>query len=315
MTQEPAPDDNPQPQLPPLEPPPRQRRTGWWVLVAVVALGGVVAAAAYWVTPMRLVADQRLAADEERIAQLEAQLNRPPAEPASLAALRARVAALEARPAAAPDDAAQKAAEDAEQTLSARIDALDSRIASMSTAQAHGDPADAAKLAAVADLRAALAGSGPYDSELDALRRLGIDGALLKPLEASAKTGLLDRALLAGEFRTRTAPALLAAEKAAPAPEPEDFTDRVIARLEGLVTIKRADEPESPSSQRAAEAQLAIRRGDLEGAIETLKMLGGKEAEAARPIIDEMQARLDAEHAVDTIAQQIAARLSGDEAH
>ncbi|HUB97353.1 MAG TPA: hypothetical protein VL993_15630 [Stellaceae bacterium] len=323
MTLEPIPEEGAPPPEPPPEPPPspepppraKRGRAGLWVLLVAVLLVALAGTGPYWVPLLPWGTDSRLADDEARIARLEAQAREPPAEPPPLADLRSRVAALEAKStAAAPDaaalaDAAQKAAGDATQKLAARLDTLEAKTASLSAATAAGDPKDAARLAAVADLRAALAGSGPYASELDALAALGVDPALLKPLEAHAQTGLLERALLAGEFRTRTEPAIIAAGAAAPAPEPEDFSARVLARIEGLVTIRRVDGADSPSAPVIAKARLAIHRGNLEDAAAALKQLSGKEAEAAAPFLAQIEARLDAEHAVAALAEQIEATL------
>jgi hypothetical protein len=321
MTQEPFSDSvpPPPPELPPPAPlPPPRARRGRALLYGIVLAAlvvGVAGTAPYWVPLLPWRADDRVAADEARIAQLEREARLPPAEPTSLPALQARVAALEARGPAAPDaagldDAAQKAAADASQKLAARIDALETRVTGVSDAAAHGDPLDVAKLAAVADLRAALAGSGPFADELDALRALGGDLGALKPLDASAKTGIPDRALLAERFRAVTAPAILAAANAAPAPEPDDFSERVLARLEGLVTIRRVDGTQSPSAPAVRDAEAALDSGDLDGALRALKPLGGKDAEAARPFVAEVEARLGAERAVADLARQIAARLA-----
>ena len=312
MTQEPSSDVVPS-LPPPAEPPPsppraRRRRPLLWVLAVLVVIAAAAGSSPYWLPLLPSGSDDRLASDEARLAQLERQESQPPAEPSSLATLRARVAALEARSAAAPDTSAQQAASDAIQKLSARIDALESKAAASSP---QVDPQDAEKLAAVADLRAALGGSGPYADEVDALRALGVDPTALKPLEASAKTGIPDRALLAEKFRAETAPAIVVASAAAPAAEPEDFSDRVLARLEGLVTIHRIDGSGSPSTTALRETEAALDKGDLDAADAALKPLSGKEAEAAQQFVAEVEARLAAEHAASELAREIEAKLAG----
>jgi hypothetical protein len=312
MTQEPSADDVPSlpppPEPPPSPPRPRRGRPLLWALAVLVVIAAAAGSAPYWLPLLPSGSDDRLAADETRLTQLEQQARQPPAEPEALATLRARVASLEARSAAAPDDtAAQQAASDGIQKLSARIDALEAKEAA---SLPQGDPQDAARLAAVADLRAALGGSGPYAAELAALRAMGPDPAALKPLEASAKTGIPDRALLAQQFRAETAPAIVAASAAAPAPEPEDFSDRVLARLEGVVTIRRVDGSDSPSAPALRETEAALEKGDLDAALEALKPLSGKEAEAAQPFAAQVQARLAAERAAGDLARQIEAKLA-----
>jgi hypothetical protein len=312
MTQEPSSDavpSLPPPPDPPLAPPPpRRRRPVLWAVAVLVVIAATAGSAPFWLPLLRSGSDDRLAADETRLTQLERQAHEAPAEPGSVAALRARVASLEARSAAAPDTSAQQATSDAVQKLSARIDALEAKAAASSR---QDDPQDAEKLAAVADLRAVLSGSGPYADELDALRALGPDPALLKPLEASAKTGIPDRALLAQQFRAETAPAIGAASAAAPAAEPEDFSDRVLARLESLVTIRRVDGSGSPSNPALRDTEAALEKGDLDAALAALKPLSGKEAQAAQPFVAAVEARLAAEHAAAYLARQIEAKIAG----
>jgi hypothetical protein len=269
--------------------------------------GGQDAAAQVKALQARLDADEAARRGAEaRVASLEANA-------AALAALGARIDALERRPDPGADATAAIAQLRAElQQLSTRLDQFEARVGSIAAAAAS-DNTNRILGRAVAELRAALSGSGPFDGALAAVAALGHGDAeveaALKPLAAAAATGIPSRELLAQRFAAETAPAIRAA--ATPRPqESSDWGEGILARIRSLVVIRRVDEDASASNDPAlARAQAALREGDLAGAVAALKLLTGAPAQAASSWLDRAEQRLAAEHALDALARQIASRI------
>jgi hypothetical protein len=299
-------------------------RVGWGLglvgalllVIALVATGPLWAPLLPWGgTPARNGAEQP---------QSEAQSQ--PAEPAASPAPRAldrRVAGLEAKPTAPANDTAeirQQVASLASSTadLATRIEAIDKALHN----QTAGDPTDIALILALLQIRDAIEAGRPFAAGYDALVALARArpeiAAAAAPLAEPAKTGLPGRPVLANRLR-QLAGAIAAAKAPANAPAntdaaAPDWTDQALARLRGLVKIRRIDEPGSsqPGGTSAAAvnaAQLALAGGDLEGAIGALDALTGAPAEAARPWLQMAKERLAAEAALQRIESLLLARL------
>jgi len=328
--------------------PPRRRGVGAWVLSVLIVAFAMVGSTPYWApsvmallpwgegapaAPQLGALESRLSAAEtarrasdERVARLEAQMkaqqNAPQAapDPAALRALGQRIDALERRPeptSAPPPDTqtpqALQALQDTQQKTVARLDAFDARLSQAATLSAS-DAADLRLLAALADLRAALAASVPFEAELMALAALGQgDAAIadaLKPLAADAATGIANTALLGERFRAETAPAIRRAAAPAAAADDGSFGDRVLARVLGLVTIRRIGDDGTPVAAAVRGAGAALDKGDLAAAIAALGPLDGAAADAARPWVAAAQHRIDAEKSVADLSRRIAGRMA-----
>jgi hypothetical protein len=262
-------------------------------LLAVVAL---VATAPLWAPLLPWAASpppidarlDRLERLEQRLAALEAR-PRPPT--GDIAELRARLADLAAATAA----------------LRARVAAIDKSVA---TQAAHAGNAgnDTALALVLLQIRGAVAAGRPFASEYEALAGLvqsepEIAKAAM-PLAVAAKTGVASRAVLA---RTLRGLAATMARAEAPPPAAPGWTDATLARLRGLVTIRRIDAGATGGKHGAVEAaELALDGGDLAGAIAALDKLTGAPAAAAGPWLRLARERL----AVDTALQQIEVRLT-----
>jgi len=176
-------------------------------------------------------------------------------------------------------------------------------------------------LITVNELRAALAGSRPYAAALAAATEAAHDkpalAAALKPLAASAATGIPSLAQLVERFNQETAPAILRAAAAQPASE--SWSDLVLARLRALVVIRRIDgaPQDDPSAAAVAGAQHALMQDDLDGAIAALEKLSGASAQAAQSWLAAARQRRDAEAALAALMRQVEAGLEApaDEAH
>ena len=316
-----------------------------WLVAALVLILLLVGASPYWApallpllpwgeaaaAPQLGPLEARLTAAEtaqhaanDRIARLEATLKDQAARPvasdtnsaAALASLGTRLDALEHRP-----DPAQAAAgdlaplKDEIQRATARLDADEARIAAAPSPQLSGDRS---LLIAIADLRAALAGSGPFAGELAAVTTLGQGdsdiASALAPLKDAAATGVPTPVLLLVRFNSEVAPAIRRAD-AAPVDEDSDFIDRVLARVRRLVTIRRLDDqgrPDDPVATAVAETRQALARGDLAAAVARLKTLSGAPAEAAAPFLASVEQRVAADATLGTLAQRVAGRIAGE---
>jgi hypothetical protein len=342
-----APEETLPPPPPPSPPPPRGSGAAAWATGVLVLVVAIVALAPFWAPPISALlpwggappdaalarletqledADTARSSADARIARLEAALKQqrlPPPAPnpdaAALEALSQRIDTLGRQletlaratsnaSGAASDLAALK---DAMQKADARIDALGAQLAAT---QAASDTKAATLLAAAAALRAALQGSGPYDGELATMTALGQGDpaieAALAPLAADAATGIPSAPLLALRFRAEVAPAIARASAAAKPAENGGFGDRVLARLKGLVSIRRIGVEDSGGAGIVHEAAAALDRGDLAGAAAALKPLAGDAAASARPFVADLARRIAADRAAADLVRQVAGRVA-----
>jgi hypothetical protein len=259
-------------------------------------------------------AQQRAGALEQRIAQLE---QRPPAaapnprdtqQAQALSALSDRVAALEQRTTALAAANSSQAASDATKGLQADVQALSQKLAEQSQllaklqsqeASGGADRTDAALVVAAGQLRAALQTSRPYAAELQAVEALARDQpdtlAELRKLDGRAQQGVPTLATLTQQF-----PALAqrVARARTPAAADDSWRARALAKLKGLVTVRRVGDRSAEldgSDAGLAAAVAALGNGDLAGAVSAARRLEGPAAQAVAPWLEDAQARLDAE--------------------
>ncbi|HEV8678632.1 MAG TPA: mitofilin family membrane protein [Stellaceae bacterium] len=227
-----------------------------------------------------------------------------------------RVAALEARPPAPTSDIADirqllAKLSGAVADLTARVEAIDKEIAG----KASSASTETALVLALLQIRGAVAAGRPFAAEyetLAALARVRPEIATAAaPLAGPAKTGVAGRAVLADRLRV-LAGAIAAAKAPDTASEAaSDWTDEVLARLRGLVTIRRIDNVAESAGPEAAvkAAERALAGGDLAAAVAALDGLSGKPAEAAGPWLRMARERLAVETALDRIAAALVTRL------
>ena len=255
-----------------------------------------------------------------RVDQLEAA-GKPDLGPirADVQQLEQQLAAIETQSASrmASDTAASK---DMKQELSRlgkvdsdladRVAALEREAQSQNNAELRADGMSALLLG---QMREAIEQARPFPTEFDAFVRLarGSDlAAAAQPLAEPARKGVASRAVLAKGL------AELAGRMAA-ASEPSvksDWREQTLARLRGLVTIRRIDGSSHPGSNGGSEgavgtAQAALARGDLAGAVAALEPLTGGDAEAVRPWLLMARERLAAETALDHVQELLTERL------
>ncbi|MFQ5955742.1 MAG: COG4223 family protein [Kiloniellales bacterium] len=212
----------------------------------------------------------------------------------ALAGLEGRLGALERR-----DDV---------ENLVSRLAALEQRAASR-----QGLPAGAALAVAVAQLRVALAQSGPFAAELEAVRALVGDDPVLAQsvavLAERAETGVPTLAVLEGRFGDLAA----AVAAAAGTPAGDDWVATALRRLRALVSWRRVGERAQRAGgaeMRLAQAEAALDDGDLAEAVGALEGLDGAAATAVAGWLGDARARLEADRAVAALTARAITELS-----
>lgn len=323
-TKKPAPEATPEASKP-------RRGLMQWLILAVTAavVGALVWANLAGLIPLRdgpdpaaVALEQRLTTLEQRLAALEANLGdsaagldslderiadieaRPPAIPqqVDLGPLEDRIAALEATPSVPTDSGAMTA------DLEARLAALESRVLAE-----RADAPPAATLLAVAQLRSALGGSGPFEAPLAALAAVGGDdgdvAAALAVLAPHAAAGIPTRERLRDRFGAFAESIL----RNAIAPPGDSWVENTLARLSGLITVRRVGGDVQGNSAEAvvARTEAQLETGDLAAAITELETLDGAPAEAAEPWLALARARFDADSALAVIDARAIAAMAG----
>lgn len=272
----------------------------------------------------------------QRIAALE---TRPAPQPADLGDLRQQIAKLLGGVAdlAVRVERLDKAAAQAQASpeLAGRVEALDRTTRTLSAANAElaariealdkagqsrtaHDMTDVGMVLALLQVRNAVQAGRPFAGEYEALAALArgarpeiatAAAALAEP----AKTGVAGRPALAKRLRELAGPIIAAeADASAEAAGAEPgWTDAVMSRLRGLVTIRRVDDGPARSGAAAAvnTAELALAGGDLAGSVAALDKLMGPAAAAAAPWLRMARERLAVETALQRVEALLTARL------
>jgi len=268
-----------------------------------------------------------LSALAHRVDHLEAAANADHQTAGSAAALQAGVQQLQQRLAAVETQSASRMASEAaavqnsEQELGrlgkAEVDLAD-RVAALereAQVQAGGDLRAAGMLALLlGEMREAIEQARPFPTEFNAFVRLARDtdlAAAAEPLAEPARNGMASRAVLVKGLSELGGKVAAAPESAGES----DWGTQTLARLRGLVTIRRIDGPSQTGPEMAVSAaQAALARGDLAGAAAALDPLTGANADAARPWLRMARERLATEAALDHLQELLTARLGSSSA-
>jgi len=211
-----------------------------------------------------------------------------------------------------------------DQAALADLAGLKGEVAKLEAASAGARTAAAAAglVLGATELRARIAAGEPFNSELDSIAKLGAaDPALaaaiadplaaLKPLAAAGAPSL---AQLQAEFPD-VATAITQAEGSAAGMVKGSFWDRVLGRLESLITIRPVAEggevAGNSTLDRLARAEDQLARGNLPGAVSELSALSGSARDAADPWIARAQARFATDAAAKKLAAALLAALAG----
>lgn len=186
--------------------------------------------------------------------------------------------------------------------LSGAVEAFSPRMAAVESGM--GEARDIARRAALAfasdALRNAVRAGKPFSTELEAVRRLGVNAEAIAALAPLAATGLPPAADIAARF-SRLAPQIIASLPRAEAGQ--GLVDQLSASMRSLVTIRPVGEVDGTDpAARVARAEVRVSRGDLSAALRELEPLPEAARAIARPVTALIAARLAAEGAADALA-------------
>jgi hypothetical protein len=257
----------------------------------------------------------------------------PPAPDPRIVALEARVKAIEERPApitplavvpspapaAAPQAVDQSVLDDLARRLGeseTRAADLARKVQTLEAAEAKAarvDPVAPALALAVGQLRDASLAGRPFARELDSVRELAKGrrelGEVAERLALFAAQGAPPAAALKARFDDVARAVMVAAR----APESGAWTERALARLAGLVAIRRTDERAREGTPDAAvrAAERALAAGDVAAAVAALEALAGPPRTAAERWLADARARAAVDAAVAELHRRALAALAG----
>ena len=286
---------------PPVSPPSNAVGTPLWVtgVFAVFvfgAIGGIGWLSLSGIAEPKPASDPRVASleqalrqDEQQIAALEAKIsslaNRPAAAPVNTSALEARLAALEQRPAQVmPDIAGAVAGANAD--LSAKVANLDAKLQQ-----------EASKEAAHAMLASRLQAAG---LALDLGQKLGDIPGAPPALSRFANAAPPTETALRQSFSSYAAAAEATSR---PSSQDHNFAERMLFKVESLVTIRQGDKVlvGSPAAVTLEAAHGKLDAGDLAGAVAALNPLDDAARAAMAPWLNDAKALLDARAALSSM--------------
>lgn len=192
-------------------------------------------------------------------------------------------------------------------TLNARLTALEA----VRAAQPLGGEARAIAFSlGLRELERALAGSGPFAVQLEALAKLldpAAPDAPIAQLRAHASSGIATRAVLLARFDAAAA-AIVRADSVAGVPQ--GWAGRSYAFVMSLIMIRPLGEREGEDvPARVARAQTRLEAGDLDAAVQELGALSGPAADAASDWLNDARARLMAEQALAQLSATLTRQL------
>lgn len=255
---------------------------------------------------------------ERRFAELEQRLQAPPPNGAA-----GGQAADEVRQLSQRVDQIAQSVQQVQQGSGGQLSALAQELTQLrertaalaeQVARRRDDETRAQALAlAAAQVRAAVQTSGPYRTEVEALKAFGPqDPGLVQALgalDAHAATGVPTAARLAERFGQLSGDIV----RAGSVGEDGSWTDRALSRVTSLVSIRRpAEQAEGDgASAVVSRAEARLDEGDLAAAVEELSGLRGPALETAQPWLADARARLAVDEAASTLTSAALSRLSG----
>ena len=217
-------------------------------------------------------------------------------------AQRPAAAATPAAPAAPPVDLSPLQGEITR--IAGALTALTGRVNALP--QTPGIDRLGALAVAATALKSAVDRGGPFNTELDAVRTLGVTGTDIAALTSRAAQGVPSVQALMRSFQSLSRPVLDAAT-----PAGETTIDRLVQGASRLVTVRPAGETpgESPAALVSRiEAKLA--RNDLAGALADLQLLPDPAKRVAAQFSGDLAARVEAERLIARIGTDVARALT-----
>jgi hypothetical protein len=284
-----------------------------WLVSSLILVLALVATSPYWAPPIASILPWggpvsggaalggRLDAIEQKLNDLTGQATIPAASP-DLTGVEGKLQSQAASLGLLQDGA---------QRLDQRLAALEARMAGMSN-----DP-QRLLLVSLSELSAAIETSRPFAGELGASEALASAKpdilAQLKTLDANAGQGIPGAAVLARRFSAEVAPALMRAG-AETSSAGESWWQRILARIESLVVVRRTDQEgqhaADPVAAAVATAEAALGQGDAAGAVGAIEGLPEDARTPALPWLALARQRLAAEAAVAQAIQSAAQAMT-----
>jgi hypothetical protein len=260
---------------------------------------------------------QRIDALEAAIKADRQQSAAVTADRAALQQLERRVEGIEAQSSSRAESEAaelQKIQQELSRTantvadLAQRLPGLERQVQS----QGDSERKEAMQTLMLLQIREAVEQARPFQAEYSAFKALDDDPRLAsaaEPLAEAARNGVASHAVLSKRL-TELAEQIANAKEPPPA---SDWGAQALARIRGLVTIRRINGAAQTGPEAAVSAaQTALARGDLAGAVAALETLTGASADAARPWLQMARERLSVEQALDQVQQLLTARIGSD---
>jgi hypothetical protein len=191
--------------------------------------------------------------------------------------------------------------------LTQRIAALEETRGQAATGSVAAAPA---LVLAVGQLREAIRAGHPYMEHLEALKAVAQPGPVIAEaigvLQPHAATGVPTQETLHRRFEDMAA----VITRPTGLPAGDSWMDRTMSNLSSLVVIRRSD-TQSGSEPLLAAAREALVRDDLRGAIQAVRQLEGRPAEAAAPWLAEAKARFTVDEALAVLHNHAVAQTGG----
>jgi len=201
--------------------------------------------------------------------------------------------------------------EDRIAALETKLDALSTKVdeanAKITAARAKIDDAAALAPSVAADaLSAALQAGRPFEAELAALRKLGVDASTLDGLAPHAASGLPTLASLRAKFEAEIA----TVDLATPIPEGTGVMDRLVKSARGLIEVRPAHPTEGADPAAVVtRVRAALDAGDLKAALAEWDTLPADAKSATADFAGDATARRDAEALVAKLRVDALSRL------
>ncbi len=240
---------------------------------------------------------QTAAAETERLKQDVTRLSR-------------RLSQVETRPAAG--GATQETVQQSLDPLTARLTALESRVETIAKAQSETQTDSKATALALAlyNLRRAANEGRPFASELKSVAEMSPVPLDLGALEKRRDQGVPSLEQLQAGL-DKAANAALDAELR---PASNSFASELWAKLRSFIRIKRKGDVPGDSTQAIlARIEHRLKGEDLRVALSEAEQLKGPAAEAMKPWIGELKARIAAEDALAQVEAKLLTALGGEE--
>lgn len=193
-------------------------------------------------------------------------------------------------------------------SLAPEIDDMETRVVALEAKKEDPDAAARAALGlALANLARAAESPGPFATELDAVAAFLPNEPSLGTLSDAAASGVPTRAALEARF-----PALVQTVLDAERHAGEDgLWSRFVSNVKSLVTVRRTGEISGDTTKAViARMEERLKLHDLSGAVNEAGALQGPAAAAAKPWIDDAEARLRTDILVRELSADVAARLA-----